>query len=217
MYRGSNPIARTSQQNIADALVRLLQRMPYSSITISGICREADVSRQTFYSLFSSRENIVLYLLDTCHTFEPGKECHSTLSLRVLSQEYASYLIDKRVLLSLLQQNDLIYLLHGSLYDSFMNCSCFLPGQNILFRIHRRRPLRHRKDLCAGGDRPVKGGADRDHPLPVLRGAVPQGGLLIIREIPLQKLLNPAAPWYDSVEDRDRAGNIQRKHVIPEI
>ena len=130
MYRGSNLIARTSQQNIADALVRLLQRMPYSSITISGICREADVSRQTFYSLFSSRENIVLYLLDTCHTFEPGKECHSTLSLRVLSQEYASYLIDKRELLSLLQQNDLIYLLHGSLYDSFMNCSCFLPGQN---------------------------------------------------------------------------------------
>ena len=130
MYRGSNPIARTSQQNIADALVRLLQRMPYSSITISAICREADVSRQTFYSLFSSRENIVLYLLDTCHTFEPGKECHSTLSLRVLSQEYASYLIDKRELLSLLQQNDLIYLLHGSLYDSFMNCSCFLPGQN---------------------------------------------------------------------------------------
>lgn len=130
MYRGSNPIACTSQQNIADALVRLLQRMPYASITISGICREAAVSRQTFYSLFSSRENIVLYLLDTRHTFKPGKECQSALSLRILSREYASYLIDKRELLSLLEQNDLIYLLHGSLYDSFMSCSCFLPGED---------------------------------------------------------------------------------------
>ncbi|MCH4033447.1 MAG: TetR/AcrR family transcriptional regulator [Lachnospiraceae bacterium] len=129
MYRGNNPIARTSQQNIADALVRLLKQEPYSSITISGICREADVSRQTFYSLFSSRENIVLYLLDTCHTFEPGKECSNTLSLSILSREYAAYLIDKRELLTLLEQNDLIYLLHGSLYDSFIQCPCFLRGE----------------------------------------------------------------------------------------
>ena len=56
MYKGSNKSALLSQKLISEALLRLLETMPFNDISVSDLCREAQVSRQTFYSLFGTKD-----------------------------------------------------------------------------------------------------------------------------------------------------------------
>ena len=58
MYCGCNPTALASQLQISEALVRLMERKGYSEITVSELCRESGISRQTFYTLFHAKENV---------------------------------------------------------------------------------------------------------------------------------------------------------------
>ena len=127
MYQGTNKTALCSQKQIAQALVRLMKDTPYPAISISAVCKSAGVSRQTFYSLFESKENIILYILGKNHGFTPGQSCCGpALSLSGLSREYSCYIADHREFLELLVKNDIIYLLHDSLYRSFISCPHFL-------------------------------------------------------------------------------------------
>lgn len=67
MYKGTSSKAIQSQEWLTEALIRLMEKMPYEKILIRDICREADLSRQTFYNLFESREEILhFYLRRTC-------------------------------------------------------------------------------------------------------------------------------------------------------
>ena len=135
MYKGTNKTALLSQQQIADAFFRLLKEYPYSSVSISAICKEACISRQTFYSLFESKENLVTYMLSKKHRFTPGSVCcHGTMTIEELSREYSSFIIERRDFLKLLVQNDIIYLMHESMYKSFIECSIFLPGMDEKMR-----------------------------------------------------------------------------------
>ena len=131
MYNGSNKTALTSQQNIARAMLRLMEDMPYTAISISAICKEADISRQTFYTLFESKDNIILYVLQKKHCFHPGTTCdESSLTLQDLCSEYAAYMVDKKDVLSLLVKNGISYMLHDSLFDTFHGCSCCSDGHS---------------------------------------------------------------------------------------
>lgn len=130
MYCGSNKTALASQKQIADVFIDLLRHRDYPSISISSICKEAGVSRQTFYSIFESKENIIVYELNERHLFRPGESCcEEAISLEELCREYSSYIVDKQEFLSLLVRNDVIYLMHDCLYNSFMTCSQFNPGK----------------------------------------------------------------------------------------
>ena len=63
MYCGNNKVALSSQRQIAQALMQLIDEKPYQDITISELCKTAGISRQTFYTLFTSRENVVTFTL----------------------------------------------------------------------------------------------------------------------------------------------------------
>ncbi len=63
MYDGTNPTAIKSQQWLADTLLDLMERRPYDEISIKDICLNADLSRQTFYNYFESKEELFRYLL----------------------------------------------------------------------------------------------------------------------------------------------------------
>ena len=58
MYSGTNPTALQSQRWIADSLTGLMLEKSYARITIQDICKRADLSRQTFYNFFNSKESI---------------------------------------------------------------------------------------------------------------------------------------------------------------
>ena len=146
MYRGRNKIAHGSQRQIADAMVALLQEKPYAGITVCELCRHSHVSRQTFYSLFDSKDDVICYALETSCVFEPsscsveGKDC----CLHSISQAFSHYIHEQQEFLQLLVDNGIIYFMQESLMDSFLSCSRFCGGESESYR-------RYLADFLASG------------------------------------------------------------------
>lgn len=67
MAVASNRDVRT---RLSDAFKELLKSMDYEKVTVSAICEKASVSRNTFYTHFQSKEDIVK-LLFRLHFAEP--------------------------------------------------------------------------------------------------------------------------------------------------
>ncbi|MCR4611598.1 MAG: TetR/AcrR family transcriptional regulator [Lachnospiraceae bacterium] len=124
MYQGCNKKALSSQNSIAEGFYELLKEKEYSKITASEICKKSGVSRQTFYSLFSSKENIVAYILSKEYAFNPTKECNccGRPTLEELSKGFSSFIIQKGNFIELLEKNNIIYLMQETLYCSFNGC-----------------------------------------------------------------------------------------------
>lgn len=117
MYRGNNKVAMASQQRIRKALLALLEREDFDSISTSALCREAAVSRQTFYNLYSSKEDVVVDLLGY-YRYDPSvceKYGNGCADLHVFLSAFADYLVTNAGLLRLLLRNGVFHLL----YDSF--------------------------------------------------------------------------------------------------
>lgn len=121
MYCGKNKTALASQQQISDALLELMRAKPFSAISVSELCKQSCVSRQTFYSLFRSKENVVLFTLQEQYGCRPAA---GAPTLGQLCAGYSDYIFDNRAFLKLLVDNDIIYLLYDSIYSSFMDCRC---------------------------------------------------------------------------------------------
>ncbi|MCR4744242.1 MAG: TetR/AcrR family transcriptional regulator [Lachnospiraceae bacterium] len=124
MYQGSNKTALCSQKNIAEGFYELLKEKEYSKITASEICKKSGVSRQTFYSLFSSKENIVSFILSKEYSFNPSEECNccGRPTLKELSKGFSSFIVQKGDFIDLLVKNNIIYMMQDSLYSSFNCC-----------------------------------------------------------------------------------------------
>lgn len=63
MYDGNNPTALKSQQWLTENLLDLMEEKPYTEISIMDICKKADLSRQTFYNYFDSKDELFRFLL----------------------------------------------------------------------------------------------------------------------------------------------------------
>lgn len=59
MYEGENPTALKSVRWITGALVSLMAEKDYAEISVRDICQRADLSRQTFYNLFDSKDDVL--------------------------------------------------------------------------------------------------------------------------------------------------------------
>ncbi len=124
MYQGCNKTALCSQKNIAESFVELLREKEYSKVSISEICQKAGVSRQTFYSLFESKENIISFVLTKHYEFKPVEECKCSgvPTLKQLSEGYANYILSKKEILELLVKNNIIYMMQCCLFKTFSCC-----------------------------------------------------------------------------------------------
>ncbi len=61
-------IALQSKKMLTNALIRLMATDDYSKITITQICKEADLSRRTFYRLYKTKEDILNEYMDLLTT-----------------------------------------------------------------------------------------------------------------------------------------------------
>ena len=139
MYCGRNKTALQSQRQIAQAMMALLRVKPYAQITISELCKEAGISRQTFYTLFTSRENVMVFTLQAgeCETPEislPEPEPSRQAALGWLWRGYSGYLLQDRDLIKLLVDNRIDYLLYDSFFEAMYDCECFLSGAEPCLR-----------------------------------------------------------------------------------
>lgn len=53
-----------TKKNISLALYALLLRMPYEEISVSDICRKADISRVSFYHYYDKKDDILIQFSD---------------------------------------------------------------------------------------------------------------------------------------------------------
>ena len=124
MYCGSNKTALQSQRQIACAMMELIREKPYTQITVSELCKAAGISRQTFYSLFTSRENVIVFGLqaNSCEGPElpPEEASDDAGALQRLCRAYSRYLVQNRDLIKLLVDNRIEYLLYDSFFASIL-------------------------------------------------------------------------------------------------
>ena len=130
MYCGTNKTALQSQRQIAEAMMALIQQKPYAQITVSELCKAAGISRQTFYTLFTSRENVMVFSLQTrCGDglAGPARACDGGGALQWLCRGYSEYMLRNRRLIKLLVDNHIDYLLYDSFFEAMDGCEYFLP------------------------------------------------------------------------------------------
>lgn len=122
MYQGNNPTAHTSQKLLLDAMNTLLTEKEFKDISVSELCCRSGVSRQTFYSLFGKKENILLYQLDLINNTKPDPEDDSVLSLNDTCERFGKYVSTNYEQLSMLIKNELVGVLYTQIYQSMTSC-----------------------------------------------------------------------------------------------
>ncbi|MGN1140408.1 MAG: TetR/AcrR family transcriptional regulator [Oliverpabstia sp.] len=119
MYTGTNPTALQSQRWIAGSLTGLMLEIPYTQITIQKICRRADLSRQTFYNFFDSKEEALRFCLREKYEQQLHRlDNKTTISLHETVEAFATVLEENRTLLSAMIQNNL----DGIITDEIVKC-----------------------------------------------------------------------------------------------
>ena len=125
MYRGKNPTALASQRMLLDALNALLKEKEFKDISVSELCNHSGVSRQTFYSLFGSKENILLYQLDVINDTKPESHPADNSAMRLddMCERYARYVTSNYSLLKKLIENELAEVLFQQFYRAMSSCA----------------------------------------------------------------------------------------------
>ena len=63
MNSADHPSAVRSRTKIAEALLGLMEKYPYNEITVKQIILETDLVRKTFYRNFSSKDEVLRYIM----------------------------------------------------------------------------------------------------------------------------------------------------------
>ena len=116
MYIGHNPTALRSQRWFAEALLELMKDNDFGRITVKDICTKSDLSRQTFYQLFSAKEDIIRYCLKSslCQVQEEAAILPER-DFKQLTACYMRFFSLHEDLVELILRNNLEYLLEDEL------------------------------------------------------------------------------------------------------
>lgn len=112
MYMGNNPSALRSREWFRSALLDLLKNKRFTQITVKDLCKKADLSRQTFYQIFDSKEEVMEYHFMTL--FEKFcNECSdfSEISLSELVYQFFHFFYEQKEFVKVLIENNMTYLL----------------------------------------------------------------------------------------------------------
>ncbi len=131
MYQGENQTALESQKQIRDAFLGLMHEKQYDSICVKEICERANVSRQTFYSLFKTKENVILHLMKCTCTRPKDEEVEQCFSIDEFSISFADFIYVNFDFFQLLIAHDLYPILYRSIYTMFQCCQ---ENQDTMYR-----------------------------------------------------------------------------------
>lgn len=99
----TNVQAQRSKKWIVDALIKLMHQDPFQKLTIKEIYMEAEVSRQTFYRHFKSKEEVLQYYFDDlCEQFIQTLDRNKTQELNIMLRYYFEFWLDYKTLVILL-------------------------------------------------------------------------------------------------------------------
>lgn len=95
------------QKQVAQSLLELMQKMPYEQITVTELCKAAEVTRRIFYHLFSNKTGALYALIDHMVLGIEGYDAESPDELL----RFFRYWKEQRIFLDVLQKNDMAGLL----------------------------------------------------------------------------------------------------------
>lgn len=112
MYSGKNPSALRSKEWIRIAFLELLKNKKYSQLTIKEICNQADLSRQTFYQIYESKEEVMQYHFSILFQ-KFTEECNAFQEITIFQISYCffQFFYENKDFLEVLVSNNLFYLL----------------------------------------------------------------------------------------------------------
>jgi AcrR family transcriptional regulator len=116
-----NPMAIRSKNALSSALLKLMMAKELSDISISDITERAGLSRQTFYTNFEKKEDILLYLLDGLFSRYRERLLKSMPTAENLIIDYFMFWGDSKEFLSLLFKQSLGYLFQDRNREFFLN------------------------------------------------------------------------------------------------
>jgi AcrR family transcriptional regulator len=125
MYQGNNPIAIQSRDWIVVATVALMGEKTYKQITVRDICIKADLSRQTFYNIFETKEDVLRFCMRTHYEELYSRLSHKdTLSLDDIIYAFSEELRLDSKLIQLMIESDL----EGLVSDEIARCVELFAG-----------------------------------------------------------------------------------------
>jgi AcrR family transcriptional regulator len=77
-----------SRACIVEALFRLMEKLSYTKISVSGIIKKAGVSRQTFYRHYKSKDDVIFQFLERCFAPSPLDKAAPPASIGDLNKGY---------------------------------------------------------------------------------------------------------------------------------
>lgn len=128
MYQGNNATALQSQQWLGNSLTQLMENLPYQAITIGRICKQADLSRQTFYNVFESKEEVLRFCLRTGYEKQFRRFAErDTISVEEIVGAFAAVVAENQKLLRLMVKNGL----EGILAEEMTQCVSLFAGRFV--------------------------------------------------------------------------------------
>ena len=128
MYQGNNVTAIQSQQWLGEGLVRLMAQQSYAAITIGAICKEADLSRQTFYNVFDSKEEVLRFCLRQQYEQQFRRFAgHEKITVEEIVEAFAVVVAENQNLLRLMIENHL----DSILADEITKCVTWFAGRFV--------------------------------------------------------------------------------------
>lgn len=121
-----NPASIRSKMFLVEALLELMGEKSYENISIKELTDKAKLSRRTFYTNFETKEDILLFHMDTLvNEYIKILQTYEYLNFRDIAKEYFSYWFSHRDLLRLLKKNNLPILI--KVFEEFLKNMNALP------------------------------------------------------------------------------------------
>lgn len=161
----ANAVAIRTQKAIAEAFLSLIQERAYEKISVTDICRRADVVRKTFYNHFHAKDDVVYYLINNIFHEMESKMDLKNMSVQQILLIAFRFVMENREALLLFYNRGLIRFAHQSISAYITNDHIFnqagqqnhrCQGIQIYRRSNTGRTHQHhrnldRKRLCRTG------------------------------------------------------------------
>jgi len=146
----TNPLAIRSQEWLANALLSLMEEKEFKDISIKEIAAKADLSRRTFYRVFETKEDPLIWHLNTLYedflSLLRQQECHQFHDVLSL---YLSFWYQHARLFSLLKRSGLLSVILNQYLRVFPDVFKIVKGDYPLS--HNPDALAYAMAFSAGG------------------------------------------------------------------
>lgn len=97
-----------TKEAIGNAFIELINEREYEKITITDICKGADIVRKTFYNNFSSKDDVVRYLINSIFDEMESRVDLNSLNIRKILLTLFSFIMENKESLILFYNRGLI-------------------------------------------------------------------------------------------------------------